>query len=109
METSVAFARVGHFLKSIDEASGLSAFEGIEGLFGNAFEFRQMGGHAVGLQILARLGVKGVEKNRLGVFVLLVEIQTRTAPPLGDSDLHPIGSAVAGSLKVSGIDEGFSQ
>ena len=75
METSVAFTRVGHFLKSLDESSGLSAFEGIEGLGGKPFEIRQVRGHAVGLQIPARTGVKGVKKDRLGVFVLPVEIQ----------------------------------
>jgi hypothetical protein len=58
---------------------------------------------------LARLGNQGIEENRFGILVELIEIDPGAAKAFADSDFNPIGGTVTSAFEPFGIDESFDQ
>src|SRR2546428_13839481 len=66
-------------------------------------------GHERGRENLASFGVEGVEKDRLGLVVELVEVNVGAAEAFGQADFNPIGRPITGAFETLGVHIGFDQ
>ena len=65
--------------------------------------------HDRGRENLAGLGVKGIEEDRLGLVMELIEVDARAAEAFGHADFSPIGRAITGAFETLGVYVGFDQ
>lgn len=102
-------AGVFEFSESLEQAPGLLAAQGILAGIGLAAVRSPSWRHDRGGKDLASFGVEGVEKDRLGMVVELIEVNARAAEALGHADFDPIGRAITGAFETLGIHIGFDQ
>lgn len=102
-------AGVFEFCESLQQALGLLAAQGILAGIGLAAVRSPSWRHDRGGKDLASFGVEGIEKDRLGMVVELIEVNARAAEALGHADFDPIGRAITGAFETLGVHIGFDQ
>ena len=102
-------ARVFEFTQGLEQALGLLAAQRIVAGIGLASERRPSRRHDRGPENLASFGVKGVEEDRLGLIMELIEVDAGTTEAFGHADFNPVGRPITGAFETLGVHVGFNQ
>src|SRR5205085_7469956 len=109
MAPAFVAAGVFEFSQGLKEAFGLSEAQRILTRLRFAPVTRPSRGHDRGRENLASFGVEGVEKDRLGLVVELVEVNAGASEAFGQADFNPIGRPITRAFETLGVHIGFDQ